>query len=115
MLGRWVAVRGLTVRAIGGRRSWLGRVGLVVVVAGALLGLTGCVANPPPRMGLAAAGNGQATVSWQAPLAAPFPITGYTVTSWVGQVAQTKVVFNSTATTEIVTGLANGTLYTFTV
>ena len=49
------------------------------------------------------------------PVAFPFPITAYVVTPWVGQVAQTPSRFNSTATTQTVTGLANGTTYTFTV
>ena len=115
MLGRWRGLRVLRARVLGGRRSWLGRVGLVAVVAVALLGLTGCVADPPPLIGLATAGNGQATVSWQAPLAAPAPITGYVVTPVVDLMSQTPVVFNSTATTEIVTGLTNGTTYRFQV
>ncbi len=80
--------------------------------------LTGCVADPPPLIGTATAANGRATVTWQAPInaiAAPFPVTAYVVTPWVGQVAQTRVRFNSTATTETVIGLTDGTAYTFTV
>ncbi len=61
------------------------------------------------------AGVGSATLSWQPPLAAPSPITAYEVTAWAGQVAQRRVRFKSNATSRIVTGLVNGTKYTFTV
>ena len=54
-------------------------------------------------------------MSWQPPLAAPMPIVAYVVTPWIGQVAQTPTRFNSTATTETVVGLTNGTTYRFTV
>ena len=37
------------------------------------------------------------------------------VTPYIGGVAQATQTFNSTATTETVTGLTNGTAYTFTV
>jgi alpha-tubulin suppressor-like RCC1 family protein len=88
--------------------------GVVVVAVGAF-GLTGCVADPPPIMGTSSAGDGRAVVSWQPPLAAPAPVTAYVVTAWVGQVGQAPVVFNSTATTQIVGGLTNGVSYMFTV
>ena len=117
MLGRW-GLRGLITRVVSSvrvRRSRLRNAGVLVLVAGGLLMLTGCVADPPPLIGLAVAGNGQATVSWQAPLAAPSPITGYVVTPVIGSASQTPVVFNSTATTEVVTGLVNGTTYVFQV
>ncbi len=59
----------------------------------------------------AAAGNAQATVSWTAPGSnGGSAITGYTVTSSPGGFTTT-----STATSATVTGLANGTSYTFTV
>jgi hypothetical protein len=88
---------------------------VLVLVVGGLLWLTGCVADPPPRIGLAVSGNGQATVTWQAPLGIPFPIVAYVVTPLVNSVPQTPTRFNSTATTETVTGLTNGTSYTFEV
>jgi len=91
---------------------------LVVAVAAVTVvsfGFVGCVADPPPVIGTASAGHGQATVSWQAPLAAPFPVVAYAVRPWIGQSPQTPVRFNSTATTQTVTGLTNGTTYTFTV
>jgi alpha-tubulin suppressor-like RCC1 family protein len=89
--------------------------GAVAVAAVVALTLTGCVADPPPIMGTAVGGNNKATVSWQAPLSALAPITAYVVTPWIGQVRQTPVRFNSTATTQTITGLTNGTTYTFTM
>jgi alpha-tubulin suppressor-like RCC1 family protein len=86
----------------------------VLVVAVVSLTLTGCDGGPSPRIGTATAGNAQAVVSWQ-PSAYPEPIVGYVVTPWVGFERQTPVVFNSPATTEIVTGLTNGVTYGFTV
>src|SRR5262249_42507854 len=116
MLGRW-GLRGRTagVLRVSTRRSRLRNGVVLASVAGGLMLLTGCVADPPPRTGLAAGGNGRATVSWQEPLAAPFPITGYVVTPVIGNVVQSPRVFNSTATAEVVTGLSNGTTYTFMV
>lgn len=88
----------------------------VLVVGVALSSLTGCVANPPPVIGIAIAGDSQATVSWQAPPGdTGVPIAKYQVTPFIGSVAQTPVVFSSTATTQTVTGLTNGTTYTFAV
>ena len=70
----------------------------------------------PPTIGLAVGGNQEATVSWTAPANdGGSPITGYVVTPYVGVVAQTPQVFASTATTQTVTGLLNGTPYTFRV
>jgi titin len=70
----------------------------------------------PPTIGTATAGNAEATVSWTAPADdGGSPITGYSVTPYLGAVAQTPVAFASTATTQTVTGLAIGTTYTFTV
>ena len=42
-------------------------------------------------------------------------VTAYTVTPYLGVVAQTPTLFNSTATTEIVGGLATGKAYSFKV
>jgi hypothetical protein len=63
----------------------------------------------------AIAGNVSATVSWTAPGNGGSPITGYTVTPFIGSVAQTPVVVNGSATSTTITGLTNGTAYTFTV
>ena len=57
-------------------------------------------------------GNAEATVTWNAPVSnGGSPITGYTVTSSPGALSCTT----TTATSCTVTGLANGTAYTFTV
>src|SRR5208282_3385962 len=42
-------------------------------------------------------------------------ITGYSVTPFIGGVAQTPTVFTSTVDVESISGLTNGTSYTFTV
>ncbi len=62
----------------------------------------------------AVAGNGQVTVSWSAPSNGGSPITSYTVTPYVGSVAQASHTFGAT-TAGVVTGLTDGTAYTFTV
>ncbi len=62
----------------------------------------------------AVAGNGQVTVSWSAPSNGGSPITSYTVTPYVGGVAQAPRTFGTT-TSAVVSGLTDGTTYTFTV
>jgi hypothetical protein len=65
----------------------------------------------------ATAGDGQATVSWTAPNNGGSTITSYRVTPYVGSSAQTPTVVSGSPapTTATVTGLTNGTSYTFTV
>ena len=65
----------------------------------------------------ATAGDGQATVNWAAPDDGGSTITKYTVTPYIGSAAQTpKDVTGSPApTSTTVTGLTNGTAYTFKV
>jgi M6 family metalloprotease-like protein len=69
-----------------------------------------------PTIGTATAGNGQATLTWTAPASnGGSAVTGYKVTPYIGATAQTVQTFNSTATSQAVTGLTNGTAYTFRV
>ncbi len=64
----------------------------------------------------AVAGDGQATVSWIAPAwDGSVPIDHYVVTAYVDGVAQPPVETSDVATSYVVTGLTNGTAYTFTV
>ncbi len=65
---------------------------------------------------VATAGNALANVSWSAPTSGGAP-TSYTVTPYVGSVAQTaKTVTGSPPpTSTVVSGLTNGTTYTFRV
>jgi|tagenome__1003787_1003787.scaffolds.fasta_scaffold20985964_2 hypothetical protein len=76
-------------------------------------------ATPPgaPSSVSASAGNGSATVSWTAAANGGSTITSYSVTPYIGTTAQTPttVAGNPPATTTMVTGLTNGTTYTFTV
>ncbi|MBS4096720.1 MAG: fibronectin type III domain-containing protein [Sulfuricella sp.] len=71
------------------------------------------VAGAPgkPSAVTAAAGDGQATVSWTAPADNGSAITGYTVTASPGGATCSAV---PPATSCTVTGLPNGTAYTFT-
>lgn len=60
----------------------------------------------------ATSGDGKATVAWAAPADGGSPITGYTVTASPGG---KQVTVAGSATTATITGLTNGTPYTFTV
>jgi hypothetical protein len=64
----------------------------------------------------ATAGNGAATVTWNAPSGGG-PVTTYTVTPYVGSEAQSATTVTGTppATSVKVGGLTNGTAYTFVV
>jgi hypothetical protein len=58
----------------------------------------------------------EAAVSWSAPSnIGGGPITGYAVTPYVGTTAGTPVAVNGSTTSATVTGLTNGTAYTFKV
>ena len=64
----------------------------------------------------ATGGNTTADLSWTAPASdGGSPITDYQVTPYVGATAQTPVLVGSAATSTTVTGLTNGTTYTFKV
>ncbi len=68
-----------------------------------------------PTAVMATAGIGEALVSWTAPgNTGGTAITGYIVTPFIGATAQTPVTVGNVTTT-IITGLTNGTAYTFKV
>lgn len=80
------------------------------------------LAAPPaapaaPTNVAAAAANGSATVSWSAPANGGTAITSYTITPYAAGTAQTPITVtgNPPATATTITGLTNGTSYTFTV
>src|SRR5579864_2195660 len=72
-------------------------------------------ANPPgaPTGVNATAGNAQATVSWTAPANGGSAITGYLVTPYAGSTPGTSSTPSASPVT--ITGLTNGTTYTFKV
>ena len=78
---------------------------------------SGATAPGAPTGVSATSGNGSATVSWTAPGSGGSAITSYTVTPYIGSAAQTPVTVSGSppATQTTVTGLTNGTSYTFTV
>ena len=78
---------------------------------------TQATAPDAPGSVTATAGDGSATVSWTVPANGGSPITGYTVTPYVGTTAGTPVTVSGSppATTATVSGLTNGTAYTFRV
>ena len=83
----------------------------------ALRAAAAAVTNPPgaPTGVSAVPGNGSATVSWTPPTDGGGSITTYTVTPYDGEVAQTPTTVSSAWPTATVTGLTNGTSYTFVV
>lgn len=83
----------------------------VVIAASGQVSATPVTTPGIPTAITAVAGNGEATISFTAPSDhGGSPITGYIVTSSPGNIAAT-----GTGTTITVTGLSNGTTYTFTV
>jgi hypothetical protein len=89
-------------------RRWGPRLVAMTALGVLLTVLVSC--NP-----IAVPGDGQATVSWSVGDGLGYPIIGYQVTPYVGDVAQSVRTFDSTATTQTVTGLTNGTTYTFRI
>jgi titin len=82
------------------------------------------IATPPavqtapgaPTAVTGTAGNGSVALSWTAPSSTGgSPITSYRITPFIGATAQTPITTGNANTSFNVTGLTNGTAYTFTV
>src|SRR5688572_11289303 len=103
----------------GRRVTWvrgLGRLGVALLVCGGLLSLGSCVADAPPVVEIAIPGDGRATVSWEPPPGdAGDRAVAYEAQAFDGSVGLPVVRFSTTATTQTITGLTNGTTYTFRV
>ena len=81
-------------------------------------GSGGGTSGPPtaPTNVTAAPASSQARVAWAPPSSnGGSPITSYTVTPYAGTTAGTPVQVSGSASTATVTGLTDGTAYTFTV
>jgi hypothetical protein len=78
---------------------------------------TGSTVPGAPTGVSATGGDTAATVTWTAPNNGGSTITSYTVTPFIGSTAQTPVTVTGSppAVSALVTGLTNGTSYTFTV
>src|SRR5262249_59553291 len=75
------------------------------------------VAVPDAPTGVAGTpGNASVALTWTAPGSnGGSPITSYRVTPYIGATAQTPITTGSNATSYTVSGLTNGTAYTFKV
>ncbi|WP_231497246.1 fibronectin type III domain-containing protein [Arthrobacter sp. MA-N2] len=91
--------------------------GLTGTVTHAVTLAAAATAPAAPTGASATAGNASAVVSWTAPASGGSAITSYTVTPSSGGTALAPVTVSGSppSTTATVTGLNNGTVYTFTV
>ena len=90
-------------------------------VGGGYLDANAALAAVTPHAGApqgvsAIADDGRADLTWSPPLTdGGIPVTGYRVTPYLADAPQPAQTFAGTATAAVATGLANGTMYTFTV
>ena len=103
-----IAIGSFDVDAVGGGR---------LDASAAIGNLAPCQVPPGAPTGVSGTpGDSQVALTWSAPAATgTSAITGYRVTPSTGASAQPAQTFNSTATTQTITGLTNGTAYTFKV
>jgi hypothetical protein len=110
-----VVAAGATVSATAGTgasTTWL--MAALVLKGGTGSGGGGTATAPGAPSGVSAtAGDSSATVTWTAPGDGGSAITSYTVTPYIGGTAQPTTTVGTTSAS--VTGLSNGTAYTFTV
>jgi len=77
---------------------------------------TGSFTPGAPAITSVVAGDSSATVNWSPPSSnGGTPIVSYTVTSYIGNTAQTTQTIPATGSSATFTGLTNGTTYTFSV
>jgi hypothetical protein len=77
--------------------------------------VAGATVPSAPAQPTAVAGDAEATVTWVAPADGGAAIDHYVVTPTKDGVAQTPITTSDTSTSRVVTGLVNGSSYTFTV
>src|ERR1035437_8332939 len=89
----------------------------VTIVAGIGAAPAAAAVRSAPQSVTAGPASSQALVGWTAPASnGGSPISGYTITPFIGSTAQTPVtVCNGSAASATVTGLTNVTSYTFAV
>jgi Fibronectin type III domain len=68
-----------------------------------------------PTLSYSTAGSGTVTLTWTAGATGGSAITGYTITPYISNVAQATTSATSAETSKVVSGLTNGTMYTFTI
>jgi predicted lipoprotein with Yx(FWY)xxD motif len=90
-------------------------VAMALVIAAAILPAGAATVPSAPAKPSATPGNGTARVTWVAPANGGAAINQYIVTPFIGTTAQSPRTFNSTAVSQVITNLVNGTIYTFKV
>ena len=107
--GSFATVTGQTITASTG---W--KVNVAAPTVKLVVGALGPIPSAPTNV-TAVPGNSTATVSWTAASGNGSAVTTYIVTPFLAGTAQTSMAFNSSATTETITGLTNAKSYTFKV